>query len=88
MRIAVGGAHASGKSTLIAELSRTLPSHKVVEEPYYLFVAEGHNFAGEGSSVLDDWLPPVRAAMARLDLVVFVPIEQPDRQVLVHLGMG
>jgi len=88
MRIAVGGAHASGKSTLIAELSRTLPSHKVVEEPYYLFVAEGHNFAGEGSSVLDDWLPPVRAAMARLDSSSSCRSSSPDRQVLVHLGMG
>ncbi len=28
---------------------------------------------------LDDWLPRVRDAMATLDLVVFVPIEAPDR---------
>ena len=42
MGIAVSGAHATGKSTLIAELSRTLRNH-------------------------------------RLDLVVLVPIEQPDR---------
>lgn len=28
---------------------------------------------------LEDWLEPVRDAMQSLDLVVFVPIEQPDR---------
>lgn len=28
---------------------------------------------------LEEWLPRVREAMATLDLVVFVPIEQPDR---------
>ena len=27
---------------------------------------------------LDDWLPRVRASVAKLDLVVFVPIEEPD----------
>lgn len=31
------------------------------------------------SFTLDDWLPRIRAAMATLDLVVFVPIEDHDR---------
>ena len=28
---------------------------------------------------IEDWLPRVREAVAKLDLIVFVPIEQPDR---------
>jgi predicted ATPase len=32
-----------------------------------------------GDDEADDWLDEVRAAMATLDLVVFVPIEAPDR---------
>jgi len=28
---------------------------------------------------LEDWMPRVREAMAKLDLIVFVPIEDPDR---------
>lgn len=28
---------------------------------------------------LDDWMPRVQDAVARLDLIVFVPVEQPDR---------
>ena len=28
---------------------------------------------------IEDWLPRVREAMAKLDLVVFVPVEEPDR---------
>jgi AAA domain len=28
---------------------------------------------------IDDWMPRVRVAVAKLDLIVFVPIEDPDR---------
>lgn len=45
MRIAVSGAHRTGKTTLIEELSRALPTHRVVDEPYYLLEEEGHEFA-------------------------------------------
>jgi hypothetical protein len=44
-RIALAGAHETGKSTLAAELARALPGHPVVEEPYYELEAEGHLFA-------------------------------------------
>lgn len=44
MRIAVSGTHFSGKSTLVEELSRVLPKHATVEEPYYLLAEEGHDF--------------------------------------------
>jgi predicted ATPase len=122
MRIAVSGAHRTGKTTLIEELSRALPAYEVVDEPYYLLEEEGHEFAEMPS--LDDfelqlersircvedseedqlfdrcpadmlaylivhrdseggdvgvWLPRVESAMRRLDLIVFVPIEDPDR---------
>lgn len=122
MRIAIAGAHRTGKSTLIEELSRALPTYVVVEEPYYLLEEEGHEFLempsledfelqlersialmndGEENQLFDrcpadflaylishpdshgfdprGWLPRVRRAMQRLDLIVFVPVEVPDR---------
>lgn len=45
MRIAISGTHHSGKSTLVEELSSVLPGYLTVEEPYYLLVEEGHEFA-------------------------------------------
>ena len=45
MRIAISGTHHSGKSTLVEELSAVLPGYLTVEEPYYLLVEEGHEFA-------------------------------------------
>ena len=123
MRVAFSGAHATGKSTLIAELARRLPEYSVVEESYQTLLAEGHAFpgtptlddfelmldrscatlsaatspdllldrcpadylgylfGGEGATApnLRDAMVRVAAAMTRLDLVVFVPIEHPDR---------
>jgi predicted ATPase len=119
MRIAVSGAHRTGKTTLIEELSRALPSYVVVDEPYHLLEEEGHEFAETpsledfelqlGRSIeclmdaeenhlfdrcpadilayliahrdadgfdLEVWLPRARSAMRRLDLIVFVPIEE------------
>src|SRR3954468_5242028 len=126
MRIAGSGAHRTGKTTLIEELSRALPEYAVVEEPYHLLAEEGHEFAEMPS--LDDfelqlersiqcvedseedqlfdrcpadmlayliahrdsagfdvgvWLPRLESAMRRLDLIVFVPIEHPDRIIFV-----
>ena len=49
MRIAVSGSHATGKSTLIAELGRLLPSHEPVDEPYHTLLERGHPFAAEPS---------------------------------------
>jgi predicted ATPase len=122
MRIAVSGAHRTGKSTLVEDLCRSLAGHASVEEPYRVLEAEGHPFhespsledfelqlersirsLGEGAPNqvfdrcpvdflaylathpdrsafdIESWLPGVRAAMESLDLVVLVPIEQPDR---------
>jgi predicted ATPase len=122
MRIAVSGAHRTGKTTLVEELLRALPTYEVIDEPYYLLAEEGHEFAempcledfelqlersiesmaededdrifdrcpadilaylithrdSEGFDV-ERWLPRVRSAMERLDLIVFVPVEDPDR---------
>lgn len=44
-RIALAGAHETGKSTLAAELARALHGHRVVEEPYYALEARGTCFA-------------------------------------------
>lgn len=122
MRIALAGAHATGKSTLAAELARALPGHRLIEEPYHQLEAEGHVFAAapalddfelqlerslrnlaeeRGPAIFDRspadhvayllahrdggqaaaarWFPDVVAATTTLDLLVFVPIERPDR---------
>ena len=122
MRIALTGAHATGKSTLATELARALPGYRVIEEPYHQLEAEGYAFAAaptledfecqlerslrsvaeERGPVIFDRSPAdfvayllahrddrraaaawefaaVAAAIGTLDLLVFVPIEQPDR---------
>ncbi|MGH7710716.1 MAG: AAA family ATPase [Gemmatimonadaceae bacterium] len=122
MRIAVSGAHRTGKTTLITELLRVLPRHTAVDEPYHLLAEEGYEFAemprledfeaqlersietivdASQDQIFDrcpadilaylvthnesewfdlgHWLPRVRSAMTRLDLIVFVPVEHPDR---------
>jgi predicted ATPase len=122
MRIAVSGAHRTGKTALVEELGRALPTYEIVDEPYYLLEEEGHEFAampsledfelqlersiycllsGEGNQIFDRcpadilayllthqdsdsfnvelWLPRIRTAMQRLQLIVYVPIENPDR---------
>lgn len=125
MRIAIAGAHRTGKTTLIEELSRALSDYEVVDEPYHLLAEEGHEFADmpdledfslqlersiecivdseddqlfdrcpadilayllthreSGGFEVEPWLPRVRRAMRRLDLIVFVPIENPDRVIV------
>jgi len=122
MKIAVSGAHRTGKTTLVEELCRALPAYIAVDEPYHLLEEEGHEFAempsledfelllersieslveggddqifdrcpadllaylithpDSGGFDVERWLPRVRKAMERLDLIVFVPIEHPDR---------
>ena len=123
MRIAVSGAHGTGKSTLVSELARCLPHYQVVEEPYYTLLSQGHAFSDPPSiedvelhcelalsqlaataapHVLFDrcpidflaylaalrdppavplsvWVERTVAALPSLDLVIFVPIERPDR---------
>ncbi|MDF2771709.1 MAG: hypothetical protein K0S86_1203 [Geminicoccaceae bacterium] len=121
MRIAVSGSHATGKSTLVAELVRRLPDVTSFDEPYYLLEAEGHAFAAKPTTgdfellleravsllaapeprtaVFDrcpaDYLAYLAAlspaaispdrtaeaavALQTLDLVIFVPLERPDR---------
>ncbi len=122
MKIAVAGSHRVGKSTLLEELSSSLPGYRTVDEPYHLLEEEGHELAAvptveefelqlersiecvreEQGDVLfnrcpadilaylvthddadafdlGDWLPRARAALAELDLIVYVPIEDPDR---------
>jgi len=47
MRIAISGAHGTGKTTLIDALAEALPDYEAVEEPYHLLVGEGHEFLEE-----------------------------------------
>ena len=122
LRIALTGAHATGKTTIAAELARAIPGYRVIEEPYYQLESEGYAFGAsptledfemqlersirnveglQGGSIFDrspadylayllshgdggpataaHWFPKVGGAIATLDLLVFVPIERPDR---------
>lgn len=122
MRLAVSGAHATGKTTLIGELLHRLPNYIAVDEAYYTLLDEGHSFTDvptvddfelqferscsilsseRGADILFDRCPAdylaylavlerqessnrprlelAMEAIKRLDLVVFLPIEQPDR---------
>ena len=123
MRVAISGAHATGKSTLVADLARELPGHVLVEELYHTMQADGYDFPAEPTAddfelmlersmavlretrsrdaifdrcpvdylgylaaigerdreALGAWLADVTSAVSSLDLVIFVPIEQPDR---------
>ncbi|HEY5235741.1 MAG TPA: AAA family ATPase [Rhabdochlamydiaceae bacterium] len=45
MRIAISGAHFSGKSTLIASLLEQLPDYTSIDEPYLLLEEEGYEFS-------------------------------------------
>jgi hypothetical protein len=45
MRIAVSGAHCTGKTTLVEELQLALPTYEAIDEPYYLLEEEGYEFA-------------------------------------------
>jgi predicted ATPase len=125
MRIAVTGTHRTGKTSLVAELGRRLPSFTTIAEPYVQLEEEGHRtpetpgvddfehqlersiasiLESEENSLfdrspfdilaylvthedagrfdVDKWYPGVEEAIQRLDLVVFVPIEIPDRLAL------
>jgi predicted ATPase len=123
MRIAISGAHGTGKSTLLELLVERLPEYAVVEEPYQLLLDDGHDFSDQpeaedfvaqlarsiealeepATDVIFDrcpadfiayltalgadaaeWLPQARAALQTLDLIVFVPIETPDRIALAE----
>jgi hypothetical protein len=121
VKIAVSGAHWTGKTTLVEELCQILPNYLGLDEPYYLLQEEGHVFpempsledfelqlsysikqiANSDENIIFDrcpadmlayliahadyenfdletWLPKIQNAMTQLDLLVFVPIEQPD----------
>ncbi len=45
MRIAISGAHFSGKSTLVEALLKERPDYTSFEEPYYLLNEEGYEFS-------------------------------------------
>ena len=130
MRIAISGAHVTGKSTLLAELRTDLRSYELREEPYYELLEEGHAFSDRpsrdeietqlersidqltspGCDVLFDrcpadflayllaltpepnvaagWMDNIGKAMGTLDLVVFVPVEHPERIAAADTGDG
>ena len=128
MKIAVTGAHQTGKTTLVNELGLSLPGYRVMQEPYCQLLEKGYEFPGmpgiedfelqlkyslrqtgkiEGNTIFDRcpvdflaylqaheeaaeldaerWRPEVENALAELDLLVFVPIENPDILPAGHL---
>ncbi|MDQ2815696.1 MAG: ATP-binding protein [Actinomycetota bacterium] len=44
MRVGISGTHGTGKTTLAAALSASLPGHVVADEPYDLLEEEGYEF--------------------------------------------
>lgn len=64
MRIAVCGTHATGKSTLVAELADALPGHVVVPEPYEILEERGYAFAHPPT--LDDYVVQLRQSLLSL----------------------
>lgn len=122
MRIAISGAHQTGKTTLVETLQSALPTYYTSPEPYYLMEEEGYEFShppsredfeiqlqrslkaiGEseedqffdrcpadflaylltdveaGSPEYRDWWSLVQDSMEWFDLIVYVPIQDPDR---------
>jgi predicted ATPase len=45
VRVAIAGAHRTGKTTLIEALAARLPAYTAVEEPYHQLEEAGHEFA-------------------------------------------
>jgi hypothetical protein len=121
MRIAVSGAHATGKSTLLGALAATLPNHRISDELYFDLLGAGEVFPNHpgadeyeflldrsieqllaplGPNALFDRAPVdyfayqlavagaartdgsqwhrMIAALTSLDLLVFLPIQDPD----------
>ena len=64
MRIAISGAHATGKTTLVEAIAEALPGYSTVEEPFYLLEAEGYAFAEEPS--LEDFEVQLARSIATL----------------------
>lgn len=64
MRVAISGAHRSGKSTLIEELSTLLPTYRVVDEPYQLLVEDGYEFSHPPS--LEDFVTQLERSLEEL----------------------
>lgn len=64
MRIAVCGAHTTGKSTLIAALADALPGHTVVPEPYEILEERGYAFAHPPT--VDDYVVQLRQSLLSL----------------------
>jgi AAA domain len=126
-KIAISGAHFTGKTALLDDLSRSLRKYKSYEEPYYLLEKEGHEFfelpsiedyekqvncsielimdskqnaifdrcpldflayinVHEDFSFFDinNWDENISEAMEQIDLVVLVPIENPDLIICPH----
>ena len=120
MRIAICGAHAVGKTSLVNALADVFPDHSIVDEPYHALTALGHIFEdppsaadfeaqlefsiesarNTGDNVIFDRCPAdllaylaesasadvvatywtrSQEAVTMLDLVIYLPVERPDR---------
>jgi predicted ATPase len=64
MRVAISGAHRSGKSTLIEALSALLPTYRAVDEPYHLLVEDGYEFSHPPS--LEDFVAQLERSLEEL----------------------
>ena len=53
MKIAISGAHLTGKTTLVNKLSILLTEYSALEEPYYQLIEDGYEFPA--SPALEDY---------------------------------
>lgn len=65
MRIAITGAHRTGKTSLAESLSEILPDHELREEPYRELEADGYEFAD--MPVAEDFLRMLDYSIEQLD---------------------
>src|SRR5215471_6706048 len=70
MRIAISGAHRTGKTTLVAALSELLPAYEVVDEPYRVLEEYGHEFSDPPS--VEDFEQQLRTS---IELVSAAPAD-------------
>lgn len=64
MKIAIVGAHFTGKTSLLAELSRSLPDYELLSEPYYQLAEEGYSFASP--PILEDYQAQLNRALENI----------------------
>lgn len=84
MRIGISGTHGTGKTTLAEDLCANMPGHVVADEPYYLLVDEGYEFAFPPSA--EDYRALLACSVRSLTSPPLLPRVAFDRTPLDYLA--